>query len=303
MLLNFELLRIVIALIGTAILAYQDHKTSFIEEKIVYAMIAIGTILDLLTFDSEFILFSVGGAIVIGTIGYYLYRTGQFGLGDSLLFVGLHALLPFPAIEFAKYINAAPLVQSTAYLQIAQIVPFILSIVITASMLALVGSSTSYAHKLWKSKKPWQPNKIILTISTMVSVGFILFWFKIKSAATEFSIVQFAILAIVFAAVIFAVSTRRQVMQEIIVKELHVSEIEDEDILALENIDKKLVEEYKLEKVLTKNQVEKLKAIQQKTGKKTFPVYKNLPRFVPYVLVSLIIHLLYVNTITLFIFL
>ncbi len=303
MLLNFELLRIVVALIGTAILAYQDHKTSFIEEKIVYAMIAIGAILDLLTFDNQFILFSIGGVIAIGAIGYYAYRTGQFGLGDSLLFVALHTLLPFPAIEFAKYINATPLVQSTAYSQIAQIVPFVLSIVITASMLALVGSSIGYAHKLWKSKKLWQPNNLILAISTTASVGFIFFWFKIKSAAVEFSILQFVILAIIFAAVIFAVSTRRQVMQEIIVKQLRVSEIEDEDILALENLDKKLVEQYKLEKVLTKNQVEKLKVIQQKTGEKTFPVYKNLPRFVPYVLVSLVIHLLYLNAITLFIFL
>ena len=171
-------------------------------------------------------------------------------------------------------------------------------------MLALVGSSVYYAHKLWKSKKPWQPNKIILAISTIVAVGFIFFWFqKLQFTTSEFSILQIIILAIVCAAAIFAISTRKQVMQEIIVKQLLISQIEDEDILALENMDKKLVKEYKLEKVLTKTEVQKLKTIQHKTGKKTFPVYKNLPRFIPYVLVSLVIHLIYLNAITLFIFL
>ncbi len=296
---NFELLRIVIALVGTAVLAYQDHKTSFVDEKIIYAMIVVGILLDILTLDSQFILFAIGGAAIIGIIGYYLYKTGQFGLGDSLLFVGLHALLPFPAVEIARHINATPLVQIEHYATISQVIPFILSIAVTASVLALVGSSVGYAYSIYKNKKMWQPNKLILAISTIAAVTFIA-WFQLSASL---SILQLITIAIICAASIFAVSTKEQVMRDIIVKQLRISQIEDEDILAIENIDKKLVKQYKLEKVLTQSEVEKLKSIQKNTGRKLFPVYKNLPRFIPYVLVSLVIHLLYLNAIAFFIFL
>ncbi|MFH1780085.1 MAG: hypothetical protein ABH803_02990, partial [Candidatus Micrarchaeota archaeon] len=66
-------------------------------------------------------------------------------------------------------------------------------------------------------------------------------------------------------------------------------QIQDEDILAIDKLPRKLVEKYGLEKVLTKKQFEKLKEISKKEGIHEFPIHTNLPRFGPYVLAGLLL--------------
>ncbi|MFH0923089.1 MAG: prepilin peptidase, partial [Candidatus Micrarchaeota archaeon] len=99
---NFELLRVAIALGATGLAAWQDHKTSFIDDKITLGMIAAGILLNVLTFDMDFIIWVGGIALAIAAIGYFAYKTGQFGGGDVLLFLGLHLLLPVYPLALAS---------------------------------------------------------------------------------------------------------------------------------------------------------------------------------------------------------
>ncbi|MDP3742651.1 MAG: prepilin peptidase [Candidatus Micrarchaeota archaeon] len=292
--LNFELLRVAIALIGTAIVAYQDYKTSFIDDKIVYVMIAGGLLLNLLTLDATFILFSIGGALLIGAVGYFVYRQGQFGAGDILLFAALQLLLPFPALEAAKALQITPLVNSAFYISIAEVFPFFFSIFIISSVLAIVGSSAWYAYLLYKKQIKWKPNHAMLVVSTIAAITFMV-WFSVINPTGALNAAAIVSLLAIMGATIFSTSMKDQIMNEVIVQKLSIKQIEDEDILATERMDAKLVKKYDIERVLTVENVNKLKKIQREKGVKTFPVYKNLPRFAPYVFVSLILNLLLVS--------
>ena len=292
--LNFELLRIAIAFIGTAILAYQDYKTSFIDDKIVYIMIAGGILLNLLTANAEFILFSIGGALLIGIVGYFLYRGGQFGAGDILLFSALQLLLPYPALEITKTLQVTSLVNNAIYLSVSQVFPFFFSIFITSSVLALIGSSAIYAYFLYKKKAKWKPNRLILAVSTITGIAFII-WLNSILPEGEFHLVAIISLVTIIAATIFSAAMKEQIMDEIIVQRIPLKEIEDEDILATEKMDQRLIKKYEIERVLTVENINKLKIIQRDKHISRFPVYKNLPRFVPYILGGIILTLLLIN--------
>ncbi|MFH1443592.1 MAG: prepilin peptidase, partial [Candidatus Micrarchaeota archaeon] len=105
--LNFEILRIAIALLGTGAAAYQDFKTSFIDEKIIYLMLACGVFLNLINFiitGELLILYALIVSIIILLFGYVFYKRGQLGMGDVLLFVAIQQLLPLTPIAL-KILN------------------------------------------------------------------------------------------------------------------------------------------------------------------------------------------------------
>ena len=127
---------------------------------------------------------------------------------------------------------------------------------------------------------------------------------------------------------------KKQITDEIIIKRIPISGIEEEDVLAVEKLPPAVVEEYNLGKVITlgeeskstkRNTEEKNRpfflkvvhalvsffkgAIESSLGDNTpigtlrkiekekhihlFPVYKDLPRFGPYILAGLVFSLLF----------
>ncbi|MFQ5406162.1 MAG: hypothetical protein ACE5DI_03345, partial [Candidatus Micrarchaeia archaeon] len=121
--------------------------------------------------------------------------------------------------------------------------------------------------------------------------AFVVMWFL--NTVFEFSLVQNAFFVVLFSSAAFLTFFKTQIEQEVLIKFVPIKDVEDEDILVLEKLDKKLVKEYGLEKVLTEGQVKLLKRIQKEKRINRFPVYKNLPRFGPYVLFGLIASLLF----------
>ncbi len=293
-----ELARIAVAFIGTGAAAYQDHKTSYIDDKILYAMIAIGVIINLLTFDLSIIAFSLGGALAISLIGYLLYKRGQFGAGDVLLFAGLQLLLPFAPVQTTQSINAVPIVNNELYLTAAQAFPFFVTIFITSSLLALLASSAYYAFQLVKKKAKWKPEKISLLVATIASIAF-LYWLN---SVVPLSTAQLGVFLAILAASTFTVSMKKQIMSEIIVTQVKQRQIESEDVIATEEMDAGLVEKYGITRVYTPDNAERIAKMMAKKQVTTIPVYKNLPRFAPFVLIALILCLLVVNPIAFILF-
>ncbi len=300
--LNFELIRVAVALVATGIAAWQDGRTSFIDDKILWAMIAIGALLNLATLDLDFILFSIGGAAIIGAIGYYGYKTGQLGAGDVMLFAGLQLLLPFPAIETATMLGLLPQAgtyMQTAYLGIAQAFPFFVSFFIATSLLMLVGSSLLYAHRLWKNGQLVVRGKqLYLATGLGIAAIAFLYWF---STAYSLHLIQLALFVAVLASSLFTIAFKEKITESL-VQQLTISQIEDEDILAIEQLDPVLVKKYSIEKVLTKENVEKLKKIEKSEGRHTFPVYKNLPRMGPYAFIGLVASIALISPIAFILF-
>ncbi len=294
-----EIIRVAIVLLGTGAAAYQDAKTSFIDEKTTYAMIAAGALLNLasLNFSSfpnsidwNFLQGSFGIAAVIFAVGFLLYKQGQIGGGDVLLFTGIHLLLPFRLIDFGlPLINfAAPqlsIAQAIAFQRALSSLPPVVSIFAAASFFALVGSAFLYASSL--AGKKLKPELLMGSITGAAGLAF---------TAWIYSTTRDAALTVFFAALAasaaFLSAFKKQILEEVIVKQLALNEVEEEDILVTSMMDQKLVQKYGIGRVLTKQEVEKLKEVSKKEGIARFPVAKVLPRLGPYILLALLSTLL-----------
>ncbi len=285
-----ELAGVGIALVGTALAAYQDALTSFIDERLTYGMIAAGALVVLSTLDQQLIIGAFAGAAVIFAIGYALYRAGQVGGGDVLLFTAIQLLVPVRPAQlgiplFNLVFDKMALDQVIAYGRVLQAIPFFASVFAAASFFALLGSAIFYASKIAKARP--KPELVPGGITSTASLVF-LWWLYSRGV----SVVQTAFFGLVLAAACFLIAFKKQIMNEVVVQNIAIEEVEDEDILVTSKMDEKIVEKYSLGKVLTKEEVEKLKKVREKEGIKLFPVAKVLPRLGPYILLGLITSLL-----------
>ena len=293
--LNFEIIRILIALGGTGLAAVQDYKTSFIDDKIVFSMIGAGAILTLATLDETLITYTFGIAAAIFVFGFLMYRRGQLGMGDVLLFVGLQLLLPFQPAITANLLPTGTQVFSIAAFEgmvspnsplfvsfnIVKHFTLFITVFMLSSYFAAVGTTISYAWKL-RGKK-LRPNKLYLGVSSALGLAMLFF------LVGTFGLTLFTLLFIfLLVGMVFFVSFKDQLMREVIVRKLSIKEFEDEDVLYLEGMSQRLVKKYGLQRVLTKKEVAKLRKLQKAERVSKFPVLKDLPRFGPYILAGLI---------------
>jgi Flp pilus assembly protein protease CpaA len=251
---NFELLRVAIAVVGTGALAWEDWRTSFMDDRVLYAMIFAGAILDLATLDASFVFSAFAPFTLILFGGYFLWRAGQFGAGDVYLFAGLQLLLPF-----------APFGGQ-------QLVPFALSVFLAASLFAVIGTAAGYAVMLRGKLRGVKA----FVLAALLFAGLGVFAFYGASLVV-------AVLYLLFASSFFYLLYRNEII-EANVEMVPLRKVDEEDVLALDRLPKSKVKEFGLEKVATRKQLKRLK----KTGLKKFPVYKHLPRFGPFVLAGLL---------------
>ncbi len=251
---NFELLRVAIAVVGTGALAWEDWRTSFMDDRVLYAMIFAGALLNLATLDASFIFSAFAPFTLILLGGYFLWRAGQFGAGDVYLFAGLQLLLPF--WPFGE----------------PQLFPFALSVFLAASLFAVIGTAAGYAVMI--REKLVGGKAAALAALMLAGLGFFAF-FGVSAAVTA--------LYLMFSSSFFYLLYRNEII-EANVEWVSLKKVDEEDVLALDRLPKSKVKEFGLEKVATRKQLKRLK----KTGLKKFPVYKHLPRFGPFVLAGLL---------------
>lgn len=257
-----------IAVLGCGVAAWQDAKTSFIDDKILYGMIAVGVLLDILTFDVPFI---TQTAILLGVIalfGLVCWKAGQFGSGDVLLFFGIAALLPMNPTLF-------PQLMPPSYLLV---LPFILSVFVAASFYATLFTAVNYAAMLVRRKSPslrsWRLYAMAAACA-LFAAGIIAFGLGLLQTL--------ALLTFGFCA-FFLLLFKQQISDELLIRRVPLRAVEDEDVLALERMPKKL----HFGKLATKEVLAKLR----KAGATHVFVYGHLPRFGPFVLVALVTCLL-----------
>ena len=288
---NFELIRVAVALLGTGTAAYQDAKTSFIDDKLTLSMIALGTLFNVLMFDWGFALYSIGITAAIFAIGYLLYRAGQLGGGDVLLFCGLQALLPYyPAEAMAQVFSATGLAAQQQMVFFEPILPFFVSIYLACSFLGMAISGYAYAWKLYKKTgfRKLRPN-YAMGGATLAAAAFIIywFWFGLGIAAQKTAFV-----ALLLAPAVFLVIFKKDVAEKVALRWVSRKEFEDEDIISTEMLPARVVEKYGIGRVLTAEQRKILEGVEREEGIRKFPVQKDLPRFGPYILAGLVVCLL-----------
>lgn len=259
-------LRTALVVIVTAALAWQDHKTSFMDERVLYGFLAGGLLWNVmfLPFSDFWPPFVV--AVVIGVAGYFSYRAGQFGGGDVLLLAGMALWLPV-----------------SPFFSVPVFWPFVLSVFLAASLLASVGSALWYASLL-RQKKRFPGKKGDVFFGGFLAALAV-------SQALPFGILGKGFVVLLGIPTVFYLVYRKDVVDYAVIAQQKYAQILDEDVLALEKIDEKSVRRFGLERVLTVPALNNLKKFMTAKKLKTVPIYRNLPRFGPYLLAGLLLSL------------
>jgi len=263
---NFELLRVSIALVGVGFAAWQDARTSYIDDRVLYAMIIAGALLNLATLDYEFISSTFLVFAFIMLLGYFAFKAGQFGAGDVYLFAAIQLLLPvYPQI-------GSPFAVPDYLL----LFPFVFSVFVAASLFATIGSALLYAFKLHRAapllfKKP----KAALFYTLAIGGAALAFWLGFGLAVT-------VALVLLLESALFMLLFKDEISEKVIVKRVALSKVEDEDVLALDKMP--ALKRLGIGRVATKEVIARLR----KARVSSVWVHKDLPRFGPCVFLALL---------------
>ncbi|MFH1225051.1 MAG: A24 family peptidase [Candidatus Diapherotrites archaeon] len=255
---DLMLLRIAAVLIAGAAAAYADFKTGLIPDKITYGAVAVGAVISLAAFDMQ--AFLIAG--VVFAIGYALYYAGKIGGGDVKLFAGLALIMPV-------YEGRV----------------FVLSVLFVAALAAALWFGAYYAGRyalrgvVLKGNEEGIKRALILGIPLSVFLAF-----SLNAGLISYAYV--AAIALPMAAALLFIAFEHGIRKEFFLARVKIAELEEDELIALDFMDEKQKEKLGVQ---FKGIIdEKLKKELLSMGMKEVPVYRNLPRFGPFILAGIV---------------
>lgn len=277
------MINLAIAIVGTGIAAYWDHKTGIVPDKLSHIMIILGAALVPLTFPEQIVINYILGAVVFG-LGFLLYSFGQIGGGDVKLFTAISLLIPFyPQI----------LVQKLPLLGIEPVIPvypFVASVFVFAGIIGPMFVSSLKFHLRVRKKK-----EEIENFQSKLKKGLILSSLVIPLAVVWglFFSLGFLVLFIPMAITLSLIPFKKDIIRIFYSEEKSIQELDDDDVLALENIEEQKKDELGLwRKTFTPPEIRKIKKKADEKEYESVKVCEGMTRFVPYLFISLIANLL-----------
>ncbi|MBI5158650.1 prepilin peptidase [Candidatus Micrarchaeota archaeon] len=275
---ELELLRVAVAVAGCAAAAcYDVFNKRNVPNNLTYVFVAMGVLLNFWQFDLTVFAGTAAVALVVGVLSYLFYRTGQIGGADVLMFVGLAFLLPE---------TRAGLLQG-GQAQALFTLPFIVSLFVSSGFLFMLGITLQFVPKavraVLQKKSGVKPANAAYAAIVLVAYAALAY----VANGMGFSPSYFAIVGVLVFCSAFIVTFRELIVNSMI-ENVGLKEIEEEDVLAIEKMDAKVVKKYRLQKLITLEQLKRLK----ETRLKKFPVFKHMPAFLPFLLGGLILSLL-----------
>ena len=268
-----EIVRVIVAFIGVLIATYYDvFNKKNVPDLFLYAFLAIAFLLNLILYDQNLFWFSIAITIFISAIGYLFYRVGQLGGADVFILAAIMLLLPIHPSFVGMSFN----------------VPFVFSVIIFSGVVFALYMMVYFGLKLMSTES--KPNLLYLLM--LIPYGLFAY---VYSGSFLFSPVYFAFISISMFAIILLMMFK-ETINKLLAEELPISQIKPEDVLALELMNKDLIDRYKLTRLMTKTEIEKLK----KTKITEVWVYTKLPPFIPFVLIGMILSLLFAKNLLLF---
>ncbi|MEM3362343.1 MAG: A24 family peptidase [Candidatus Anstonellaceae archaeon] len=277
---EFELLRILIAVLGTTIAAYYDiFNKKNIPEKFLYAFLIISFLVNLL--DIQNLIPAVFYALIVFLIFYILYRAGEVGGADGYILSSITLALPYQPKIFLIFEGFFPL-------------PFIINVFVFAAISFVVYVFLKTIKIVLKNFKIEKKNAIQ---SLIIIFSYLILIYTIKENPIVLGLVspQYILLLSVMVFLMTYYTLFKDIINNSMIEFVSVKEVEPEDMIAIEKMDINIVKKFDLKKLVTKEQYEKMKSIR---GKK-IALYKHLPPFVPHILIGLIFGLFFGDLLTL----
>jgi len=264
-----ETARIFLALLGMAIGTYYDlFNNKNVPEKFLYAFLAVAFLFNIVFFDYDVFVYAVVVAFILFAIGFAMYRLGQIGGADVFVIASVVLLLP-----------AHP-----SYMIVPYNWPFIFSILIFGGAAFALYSIFFFAKILSAKKAKSKPKYKYLALFLVYGLFAYLFF-----NAPFFSMAYFAIASILLLSSIIFLVYRDAIMESMMDK-VFVKDLEPEDVLVPERMDVHM-KKMGIGNVLGQKDIDALR----RSGTKHVWIYSNLPPFLPFLLVGLILALFFGN--------
>ena len=278
-LIEIEMLRILIALIGTGICTFFDiFNKKNIPDKVLYSFLLISILVNIL--DPSILIEKLFVGLVLIFALYLFYRVGQIGGAD--VFVIASIFFSLPGIR-DPIISSPPLPEDLLPIKI----PSILSILAISAFLFSIFIFVKYLPRIVRKIVR---GEIKLGVVNLAQTGLLLIFYLIlfivawPMIGVLISVKYLLLIGIVVFLMIFFVLFKDDMLEEMIRwrKKVNV-----EDVIAIEKLDEKIVKKYSIGRLVTKEQLGKMKKLEIR-----WPVL-DLPMFLPFVFISLIIYILF----------
>jgi hypothetical protein len=267
-----EAVRLIFAFLGTGVAAYYDvFNKKNIPDQLLYGFLAVAFLTNLVFYDEALFWFSLGVTVFLSAIGYLFYRVGQLGGADVFVIASIMLLLPIHPSFVGMPFNL-PLIFSV----------FIFSGVIFALYVLFYFG--------WKLTQVEARPKLAYALVLLPYAAFAYMFIN----SFLFSWVFFAFVTISIVATVFFMMYRES-LNQLLAEELPVSQLEAEDVLALEVMNKDMIERYKIPRLMSQGEIDRLK----KTKVGEVWVYTKLPPFLPFILAGMILSMLFAKSLLL----
>ncbi len=256
-----EIARIALAVMGTAIAAWYDlTNNKNVPNNFLYGFLAAALITNLVFFQQDVFVYGLAAALLVFAIGYVFYKIGYIGGADVYVLSSIALLLPVFPSNVTVLFNFPP----------------VLSIIISSGVLfAFYFIYFITANIILKGRKG--KYEYLLLLPAYGALVYFLASTGILGAAY-----LVAISALILSSVIFM--TYKDAVTAEIEKKVPLSKVEEEDVAVLELMPG-LAEKYKMKRLLDWNELKRLKKLKVKE----VYVYTELPPYLPFVLAGLIV--------------
>jgi hypothetical protein len=275
------MINIIIALVGTLYASYTDVRTGFVDDWLSHLMIGLGVIYVILTFPVADAVFIYAVAAAVFGVGYLAYIFGQMGGGDVKLFTALVLLIPFYPQQMV------PIANSVGITPVSPGYPFILPVFLVSGILFMFFISIIYLRRITKISKKIKDFEKKMThgiFYAAVFSPFFIIWFIYSPLLV--------LLLVPVSATMMLMPFKDDIVKLFFAEKKKISDLNEDDVLALEMIDSKTKKKLGLwRKTYTAVELKKIKERAKKHRIHTITVCENMPKYVPYIFMSLVINL------------
>ena len=272
-----QLIAVLVAVVGSLFAAFEDWRTGFVPDMLNYAMIAVGLVLLPIRYPlQDALAYSfIAGLVFAGGVAFYLF--GQLGGGDVKWFTALALLLPHtPGINIIGVEQAyAPY-------------PFIISIFFTAAVLSLLFVSLDYARKLVRDRRKINNfgHTALRGLAYVVLLSPLFYVWVILNPNMLAVVIPISVGA-------FILAFKNEILKRYVIMRKKVSDLNDDDVLALEVISGKTKKALGLgkRKTFLEHELKALKKKAKANGIKSIYVSEHLPKFGPFIFASLVLNI------------
>ncbi|MBU0635394.1 A24 family peptidase, partial [Candidatus Micrarchaeota archaeon] len=235
-------------------------------------LIGIGIILNLLSFNWM----GLGLGIAVFGLLYALYWLGKLGGGDVKLFTGIAMILPFYQGQI-----------------------FLIPVLFFAGISAITFYSIYYLIRIWKEKIKvnWKENRDGIIKGTLFGALFTIY-FVLLAQVNGLSVLVTTMLWIPFVLASIFVALEKTIKKHFFIATMKVKELEEDEVIALEFTDEKILKSTGLgtKGIIGEKEKQKLKEM----GVKEVLIYAHAPKFGPFIFLGVVLSLWFPEIIRVF---